>query len=184
MRKILYYLGICMFLACQDIPEGYLFVENAGYDPDTLLVKLQLDTASVMVANPDWEKYYNDWENYKDYGYPTIESWMEFLHDIGVYEEIESKGPDTDRSRYDIPWVSTQIQGVEGTNPIFVTISNVTTDTGDVDKLLENITVRSDGTFTIPCRHDIPVGRYKISLNFRGPGHEAAFEDIFTVIVK
>ena len=185
MRKILLCLaGICLFFACQDIPEGFLYVGDAGYDPDSLVVKIKLDTASVMVPNPEWDRYYNAWVNLKAYGYPTIESWVAFLHGAGIYEEIESKGPDTDRGRYDIPWVSTQIQGVEGTNPIYVTITRVTTDTGNVDKLLEYITVRSDGTFTVPCRHDIPIGRYKISLNFRGPGHEVDFEDIFTVIVK
>ncbi|MCB6971765.1 MULTISPECIES: hypothetical protein [Butyricimonas] len=186
MMKILLYnfVIISLFVACHDVPEGYLFVEDAGYLPDSMVVKVNLDTASVPGPNPIWESYVNEYYEYGYEMYPSLEEWKEFLNENGIYETILVKGEDYDRERLDIPWVSTAIQGVEGTNPIYVTITRVTTDTGDVDKMMKYLTVRNNGMFTIPCHHDIPIGRYKVSLNFKGPGYEANFDNIFTIVVK
>lgn len=185
MKGLLYSCLIISFMiACHDMPEGYLFVEDAGYLPDSMVVKINLDTASRPGPNPIWESYVNE---YYEYGYkmfPSLEEWKVFLNENGIFETILVKGEDYDRERLDIPWVSTAIQGVEGTNPIFVTITKVTTDKGDVDKMMKYLTVRSNGMLTVPCHHDIPVGHYKISLNFKGPDHEADFDDIFTIVVK
>lgn len=40
---------------------GYLLTEEAGYNPDSLVVKSELDTAIVIFPNPDWEYYVNMW---------------------------------------------------------------------------------------------------------------------------
>lgn len=177
-------MAVCVLLSCHDIPEGYLFIEDAGYLPDSMVVKMNLDTASVEAPNPIWTQYYdgewNDWA----YKYYTKEEWREFLYSQNIYETILVKGPDYDRDRLDIPWVSTAIQGVEGTNPIIVTITDVISDDGNADKMLQYLTVRSNGMLTVPCRHDIPEGHYKISLHFKGPGYERELRDIFTIIVK
>ncbi|WP_018338146.1 hypothetical protein [Butyricimonas synergistica] len=184
MRNLLYSLiMVCVTLSCHDIAEGYLFVNDAGYDPDSLLVRTDLDSGMVKGPNPSWEYFVSE---FYDWGHKSMtwEQWVEMLHEMGEYEEIDVPGKDYDRAHFDIPWVSTAIQGVQGTNPIYVSIAKVTTDKGDVDKFMEYVTVRGDGTFTVPFKHEIPSGRYKVSLHFEGPGHSADFENIFTIIIQ
>lgn len=72
----------------------------------------------------------------------------------------------------------------EGTAQIYVDIKNVTTDVGDVDRLLEELTLLSSGVFSIPLHNNIPVGRYVISLTFSNEGYSKDLDNCFTVIVK
>ena len=88
------------------------------------------------------------------------------------------------RSKWGAPWVSTPIEGVEGTIAIYVSIKNITSTSGDPEKLWKVLSVRGDGTFEIPLYHDVPVGRYVISLNFRNEGYSKDVNDCFTIIVK
>ena len=88
------------------------------------------------------------------------------------------------RSKWGAPWVSTLIEGVEGTIAIYVSIKNITSTSGDPEKLWKVLSVRGDGTFEIPLYHDVPAGRYVISLNFRNEGYSKDVNDCFTIIVK
>ena len=88
------------------------------------------------------------------------------------------------RSKCGAPWVSTPIEGVEGTIAIYVSIKNITSTSGDPEKLWKVLSVRGDGTFEIPLYHDVPAGRYVISLNFRNEGYSKDVNDCFTIIVK
>ena len=88
------------------------------------------------------------------------------------------------RSKWGAPWVSTPIEGVEGTIAIYVSIKNITSTSGDPEKLWKVLSVRGDGTFEIPLYHDVPAGRYVISLNFRNEGYSKDVNDCFTMIVK
>ena len=88
------------------------------------------------------------------------------------------------RSKWGAPWVSTPIEGVEGTIAIYVSIKNITSTSGDPEKLWKVLSVRGDGTFEIPLYHDVPSGRYVISFNFRNEGYSKDVNDCFTIIVK
>ena len=88
------------------------------------------------------------------------------------------------RSKWGAPWASTPIEGVEGTIAIYVSIKNITSTSGDPEKLWKVLSVRGDGTFEIPLYHDVPAGRYVISLNFRNEGYSKDVNDCFTIIVK
>ena len=88
------------------------------------------------------------------------------------------------RSKWGAPWVSTPIEGVEGTIAIYVSIKNITSTSGDPEKLWKVLSVRGDGTFEIPLYHDVPAGRYVISLNFRNEGYSKDVNDCVTIIVK
>ena len=162
-------LGL-MFSACQDITPGYLQTEYAGYTLDSMIVKKVLDLTPPQ-PNPTFEMYVNY------YGY-TPEKCVQ----NGIYPTIG--GEEYKRDRYGWPWTSTPIEGVEGTRPIFVSIKNITTDTGDAGKMWEVLQVSGDGTFTIPVYSDVPVGRYRISLTFTNEGYTQDVDDVFTEIVK
>ena len=56
--------------------------------------------------------------------------------------------------------------------------------TGDAGKLKAVLTVKGDGMLNVPCHHDIPVGRYVISLTFSNEGYSKDVDNSFTIIVK
>ena len=80
--------------------------------------------------------------------------------------------------------VSPPIEGVEGTQPIYITIRQVTTTDGDKVAFLKEVTVRGNGAFDIPVYNNIPAGTYQISLQVENEDHSAILEDIFTIVVK
>lgn len=88
---------------------------------------------------------------------------------------------DADRIKWGFPWLSTPIEGVQGTRQIFVTITEIKTTEGNADKMGEYLKVYGDGTFEVPVEHDIPPGDYVISLNFRNEGRSKNVNDCFTV---
>jgi hypothetical protein len=58
------------------------------------------------------------------------------------------------------------------------------TTTGNAEKMWEYLKVYGAGTFEVPLKHDIPIGRYLISLNFKNEGYSKDVNDCFTIIVK
>lgn len=169
---ILILLGL-LSIACQDITVGYLVVENAGYDPDTMIVRRELDLEDREIINPEWQERIN-----QGLSPERLEEW-------GIPKWVIVNGEDFDRNRLETPWSSTKIQGVEGTQQIYVTISKVTTDSGNVGTMLKLLTVRGDGTLQLPTHiNDLPAGRYVISLDFTNEGYSKNVNDCFTIIVK
>lgn len=167
-------LAVAGLTACHQTTIGYLITEHAGYEIDSLLVKAELDIAPPeIVPNPEYEMFL-------EWGFTPDE-----IIGFGIFPTIkEGGGEDYERHRLGIPWTSTPIEGVEGTMPIHASIRDVKTDVGDVSKLLEYLTVRGNGVFSIPVENDIPVGRYTISLTFTNEGYTKSVEDIFTIIVR
>ena len=80
--------------------------------------------------------------------------------------------------------VSPPIEGVEGTQPIYITIVDVTTTDGDKEAFLKEVTVRGNGAFDIPVYNNIPAGSYQISLQVENQDHRVTLENIFTIVVK
>ncbi len=171
-------IGLLLWLGawgCQDITVGFLITEDAGYEIDSLVVKRILDVRPpVETPDPRWDRYLN-------MGFTP-----EGILGMGIYPTRKiGGGVDYDRDKMDIPWVSTPIEGVQGTQPILVTVKQVTTDRGDCDALLELLEVRGDGTIFLPTHvESIPEGRYVISLNFSNEGYSKDINDCFTIIVK
>ena len=105
--------------------------------------------------------------------------------DTMAVKKVLVPGEDDLQIKWGAPWVSTPIEGVEGTAQIFVTIKGIREESGgSVTEALEHIKVYGDGTFEVPVQHTIPVGRYVISLNFRNEGYSKDVDDCFTIIVK
>ncbi|WP_018337816.1 hypothetical protein [Butyricimonas synergistica] len=160
---------------CQDVTVGYLSLDYAGYEIDSLVVKKELDiTPPIETPNPTFQTFVNIFK--MDPG---------DVISMGIYPTIKTGGgEDYDRNLYGIPWTSTPIEGVDGTSQIYVDIKNVTTDTGDVDLLLNELTILSSGVFSLPLHNNVPKGRYKISLTFSNEGYSKDLDNCFTIIVK
>lgn len=170
MKKIFIIAAFwCGLMACQDDSIGFLITEYAGYSQDSMIVRKRLDETPPQ-PNPEYESLIAT-------GWYTAET----LIMMGIYPTIG--GEDYKRLVGDIPWSSLAIEGVEGTQPIIVSIKSVRAVSGDADKLRACLSVRGNGIFSVPVRNDVPVGRYVISLNFRNEGWSKDIDDCFTIIV-
>ena len=164
-----------IMINCQDITIGYLITEYASYSVDSMIVKKNLDTTPPSeIPNPRYEMYIE-----MGFTPQEIADWFDILPTM-----MSGEGEDYERVLRDIPWVSSAIEGIEGTPPILVSIKSITTDEGDIEKLSTYLSVRGNGMLQIPVKNDIPAGRYKISLTFTNEGRSQDVNDCFTIIVK
>lgn len=183
MKNFVIILGVLFIstigIRCQNEPIGYLWIEDASYNPDSLVIKKELDTTPPTlqeVPNPEYEYLLNE------------EGWtVEELEENGIkptiMEEIDA-GEDYLRNKWGQPWVSVPIEGVQGTQQIYISIKEIKNTDGNGDRLFQYLKVRGDGTFEIPLHHNIPMGRYMISLNLKNEGWSKDLNDCFTIIVK
>lgn len=185
MKKVIFLLfavwGV-VAVSCHDVKVGYLTTENAAYDPDTLIVKHTLYIDSVK--NPKWDELYPiALISYELSGYNSPEECLELMFGVKQY----TYSNDYLRWKLDMPWLSTKIQGVLGTQPMYIEIKDVVSESGDeagAAAMRKLLTVRGDGMFTLPLEiSSIPVGRYKISLNIHNEGYSQDVNDVFTIIV-
>ena len=97
-----------------------------------------------------------------------------------ISQEVDDK-----REQFKIPWVSTSIQGVQGTYPLTMSVSEVKSETSiALDQFLQNVSVRGNGIIEVKYDHSIPSGRYLISLEVKNEGHTKQIPDVFTIIVE
>ena len=173
------FIGI-FAISCHDITVGYLSTENAGYEPDTMVVRQVLHADSTK--NPNWDVYLNIAQGiWEIFGYSSPEECVEELYGIKKWDYEE----DYDRKRLQVPWLSTKIQGVNGTQQIHVQIKEVKNDDGNSEVMSEVLTVRGDGMLKLPTDiSSIPTGRYVISLNVYNEGYSQDVDDCFTIIVE
>ena len=58
MKNIVWILVVTVLTSCQDVTVGFLNVENASYEIDSLEVKVVLDNAvPEIIPNPEYEEY-------------------------------------------------------------------------------------------------------------------------------
>lgn len=184
--KNLIILGIFILTAylgtsCQDVTIGFLQTEDAGYNPDSMIVKKELDVTPPRLEEVENPTYYELLKEDPELYTPEI------LATWGIYptQIIEvGAGEDYQRARWGQPWVSNPIEGVDGTNQIYVSIKEIKNTSGNADKMRKYLKVYGDGTFELPLEHDIPAGHYLITLNFKNEGYSKDLVDCFTVIVK
>ena len=162
-------------IGCQDIEIGYLITEYAGYSLDSLVINYELDaTPPEEVSNPEYQMYL-------DMGFSPEEIAMFFQ----IYTTmLVGGGEDWLRVTYGMPWTSTPIEGIEGSNPIWCQVKSITSEGGDADKLAACISVRGNGVLSVPVENDVPRGRYSISLNFWNEGRSKDVNNCFTIIVR
>jgi hypothetical protein len=176
MKRILILFAISFILAnCQQATVGFLTTEEASYNPDTLVVKAVLDTTPPdIIPNPEWDQWLG-------FGFTPDE-----ILEMEIFPTLEiGGGEDYQQVEYNIPWTSTPLEGYEGTQPIYMSIKSIVAEQGgDAEKLKAHLSVRGNGMFSVPVINDIPVGRYKISLNIQNEGYSQDLNDCFTIIVK
>lgn len=92
---------------------------------------------------------------------------------------------DENRIKFNIPWVSLPIEGIEGTAPILFSINDVKSNGNvDMEQFLSDVDVRGNGIFEVSLNHKIPSGRYLISLKVKNEGYTKLIPDVFTIIIE
>lgn len=177
MKKIIILVGIvCVaFIRCQDVTVGFLNIENASYDPDSVVMKAVLDTATVKVRNPQWDFYI-------DGGHYTPEELIGF----GIPEFLYQKGPDYARWEKKAPWVSYALQGYEGTEQVKFSIESVKSTAGEeaAGVFKSELDIRGGGALIYPMENHAVPGRYVVSVRLTNPGYSKVLEDAITFIVE
>ena len=163
-------IGVVGYTGCHDVTVGYLETESAVYDPDSLVIRKVLDD-NPGEPNPLYDIYIQ------------LGFTQEAIAVMGIPARINT-GQDYERSMWGNPWVSVAIQGVLGTSPIYMEISNISTEDGEAEKLKECISVRGNGVIEVPLENEVPVGRYVISLNIHNEGYSNELKNCFTIIVE
>ena len=106
---------------------------------------------------------------------------------INVFHNID---PTSTRYLEQEPFVSTSIQGVAGTNPVNYELSSVKADSPSASELFMKL--YKEGKISVAgglivvsqnASHQLPNGRYVLSLKVYNEDHEAILKDVFTIVV-
>ena len=177
MRKLIIFVGIIWmtFIGCHDVTVGFLNIENASYDPDTVVMKSVLDTATVKVRNPSWDIYI-----------ASGEYTEEDLIGFGIPEYLYKPGPDYARWEKQAPWVSFALQGYEGTEQIIFSVESVKSSAGEeaARVFMSELGIRGGGALIYPIENRAVPGTYVISVRLTNPGYTDVLEDAITFIVE
>lgn len=171
----LLFFGMTLLYSCHNEPIGFLTTEYAVYSPDSLVLKSQLDTTYTIQVNPWYETLISAGLTPKE------------LATYGIYptETVYSNQQDYQRYKNGTPWVSASIQGLKGTAPIKVEVSQIKPAGAAAELLKSLIEIRgSSGAIIIPGMHKIPSGEYSVSLRFSNEGWNQERSDIFRIIVQ
>ena len=126
----------------------------------------------IMVACHDMKVGFLEYEN------------ASYSEDTLIIKKELDPEEDADRIKFEYNWVSLPIEGIKGTQPIFMSIYSVKSDDGNIEKFLEETNVRGNGTFDVPFENEIPAGTYTVSLKVENEDHCGILRDIFIVIVQ
>lgn len=108
-----------------------------------------------------------------------------------VLNAYRTPDPATERAHNNAPWVSTQIQGVSGTNPVnYEFVSAKVANGGDLQKFLE---AEKAGYLSVEGGiiyfyqegvKMVPNGDYILTLRVYNEGHSKLLQDIITIRVS
>ncbi|MCT4586882.1 MAG: hypothetical protein N4A71_03610 [Carboxylicivirga sp.] len=158
MNKVYFISCLLIVLtACHDMKVGFLEADQAGYIEDLMVVKHEL----TDTLGRGFHKIDGEW----------------------VY--ISTDGADYHQHKFGAPWVSTQVDGILGTKPIFINLKSVSSTAGDagVERFNDVVEVRGDGAVIVPVKHDLPLGDYTISLKISNQDHQYDLDNVFTLRV-
>ena len=85
---------------------------------------------------------------------------------------------------YSIPWVTSPIDRVLGTEPLSYYIENVKNESAaNAELFRKSLTIMGGGRMYVEQNLEAPAGRYVVSIRIENKGQRAVLEDVFTFIV-
>ena len=95
----------------------------------------------------------------------------------------EANPDDAHRKKFEIPWQSQPVDGIQGTNPIHYTIERIYPD-NDNPEILNQFSTVQKGVIQLPWNHTVPQGKYIVSLRVSNEGYTVVLDSVLTVIVR
>ena len=90
-----------------------------------------------------------------------------------------------DRIEFKLPWTSSRIQGVKGTEPLQYSIVSVKNESAENAALFnESLSIVGGGRMYVAYDVKAPVGVYTVSIKVENEGQSAVLEDIFTFVIE
>lgn len=163
---------LCVFVimlfgafACDDT-VGFLDTDYAAYDPDVFVVRNQ----PLFQEEQGW----------------TLDEFWDLRETLPIEQNDMYINEWSEHSRHyerEADWITTNLQGVTGTYPIYVTLHTVVSPTGGNVELFKSLVrMRGDGTFELPA-NKLPSGTYILSVKVENEDHVSIVSDCFTVQV-
>lgn len=83
------------------------------------------------------------------------------------------------------PWISTKLQGYDGTEQIYFSVESVKSDLGEsvAQAFMQDLTIRGGGELMYPFENDATPGAYVVSIRLTNEGYSKVIEDAMTIIV-
>ncbi len=127
----------------------------------------------------EWLSHYYELENTYYYGMDVF--WDEGYDDVdpicdeylGLMSKIEEA----------IPWSTSTIEGVLGTQPIRYSIADVTSTNGNADLFKEELVMYGGGRMQLPFACKAPKGTYRVSIIIENEGYSHRLDNAFTFII-
>lgn len=89
------------------------------------------------------------------------------------------------RQKNHVSWTTSEIEGVDGTAPIFYYIAGVRAEKGgDADIFRSELIIKGNGRFEVPYDFKAPAGYYHVSIRIENEGYSRVLDDVFTFIIN
>lgn len=83
------------------------------------------------------------------------------------------------------PWVTSEIEGVLGTDPLTFTIESVKViGRGDTDLFMSEVSIIGGGRIMFPFDYKSPKGFYSISIRITNEGYSKVLKDAFNISLE
>lgn len=89
------------------------------------------------------------------------------------------------RIKFKSPWVTSKIEGIQGTEPLIYEIAGVSNENPEnAVEFGKYLTAQGGGRLCLNQDVDVPDGEYKVSVKVSNEGHSEIFTDVFTFVVN
>ncbi|WP_455510471.1 hypothetical protein [Butyricimonas paravirosa] len=120
-------------------------------------------------------------------GYLQTDSAEYFPDSLVIRTVLGDDRYDENREANNAPWVTNNISGVLGTEPLQYKLMSVKALDGtetDAKVFGEELVVRGCGKMEVPLKPAAPKGRYRVTLKVYNEDYSAILPDVFTFIIK
>ena len=113
-------------------------------------------------------------------GYLNVTNAMYSPDSLVVKAKLDEE-EDAYQIEHKIPWQSNEIDGVEGTLPIYFQIWGIN---GGQPEIMNQFSIKPTGVIELPYNRTVPSGRYIIDVKVGNRDHGYTIDSAFTVIIK
>lgn len=115
-------------------------------------------------------------------GYLETENAV-YIPDSMVVKSSLDAVEDENRIKFEIPWQSTSIEGIQGTMPIRYAITKIEGE-NNLPEISGQFRMVRKGVIELPWDHTVPPGRYIVSIEIFNEGYTHRLDSVYTVIVE